>query len=77
MRYVIQSFIAINLALATGGAFAAHESQEHGAGSSMAETTAAPRNRLRFRNGPVCMCTLGMSEEDIQRAQSERRRSGN
>ena len=32
------------------------------------------RNRLRFRNGPVCMCSSGMSEQDIQRAQERQRR---
>lgn len=31
----------------------------------------ARSNRLRFRNGPVCMCTLGMTEEDIQRGQAQ------
>lgn len=31
-------------------------------------------NRLRFRSGPVCMCSSGMSEQDIQRAQERQRR---
>lgn len=32
-----------------------------------------PRSgRLRFRNGPVCMCSQGMSEEDIQRSREGR-----
>lgn len=30
-------------------------------------------NRLRFRNGPVCMCSQGMSEADIQQAEQRRR----
>lgn len=46
---------------------------QHGAESSK---TGMPQpstqGRLRFRDGPVCMCSQGMSEEDIQRAQDER-----
>jgi len=32
------------------------------------------RGRLRFRNGPVCMCSQGMSEEDIRRSEEERQK---
>lgn len=37
------------------------------------DTVSQKRDRLRFRNGPVCMCSQGMSEADIQ--QAERRRA--
>lgn len=30
-------------------------------------------NRLRFRSGPVCLCSGGLSEADIQRAERQRR----
>ena len=32
------------------------------------------RGRLRFRNGPVCMCSQGMSERDIRRSEEERQK---
>lgn len=39
--------------------------------------SAPPRDRLRFRDGPLTTCAQGMSEEDIRRAGNERReRSG-
>lgn len=28
--------------------------------------------RLKYRNGPVCMCNSGLSEEDIRRAEIKR-----
>ena len=58
-----------------GGAAAGHGVE---AGQGRSSRNEEPRRgRLRFRgDGPVCMCSLGMSEEDIQRAQEERRQSG-
>lgn len=35
--------------------------------------SAQPRDRLRFRDGPLTTCAQGMSEEDIRRAGQERR----
>jgi hypothetical protein len=76
MRSSLLALLLAAVVLPTGVAQAAHEA-EHGAGAAASGAEAPARsNRLRFRNGPVCMCTLGMSEEDIQRAQSERRRKG-
>jgi hypothetical protein len=52
------------------------QSRDQGARFSEAQESApAPqrKGRLRFRDGPVCMCSQGMSEEDIQRAERERR----
>ncbi len=31
--------------------------------------------RLRFKSGPVCMCTGGLRESDIQKAERERQRA--
>ncbi len=56
-----------------------HSDQETRAGeASDASALESPpptqrRGRLRFRDGPVCMCSDGMSEEDIRRAERERR----
>ena len=42
---------------------------------NVADQVQPPRSgRLRFRDGPVCMCSQGMSEEDIQRSREERRK---
>lgn len=60
---------------AAPSAFAAHEDGQAAGHGEDARTTQEPpaRSRLRFRDGPVCMCSQGMSEEDIQRARDERR----
>ncbi|MCA1804689.1 MAG: hypothetical protein LC646_04965 [Xanthomonadaceae bacterium] len=38
-----------------------------------AESREAPRSsRLRFRSGPVCMCSNGLGEEEIEAAERKR-----
>jgi hypothetical protein len=34
-----------------------------------AEAEALPKPRIKYRNGPVCMCNTGMSEAEIQAGQ--------
>jgi len=58
------------------------QSSSGGERGQSAEATEKPgaqppaRGRLRFRNGPVCMCSQGMSEEDIRRSEEERQKRG-
>lgn len=46
------------------------------ASDSEAPSPGSGGGRLRFRDGPVCMCSLGLSEEDIQRSNRDRRDGG-
>ncbi|ACL71174.1 hypothetical protein Tgr7_0070 [Thioalkalivibrio sulfidiphilus HL-EbGr7] len=74
MRLMI--LLATSLLMFPAMAQADGRTQDRGAEATQAENvTEAPqrRGRLRFRDGPVCMCSQGMSEEDIQRAERERR----
>ena len=69
-------------ALVTAGQDKPEESGREAASTGEAASSSAGGGRLRFRDGPVCMCSLGLSEEDIQRSgrdrrgSSERRESG-
>lgn len=74
--------VAAALFASPASGFAAHE-ESHDRSRDGARTAGqvqdeqpGGRGRLRFRDGPVCMCSLGMNEEDIERAQEERRRGG-
>lgn len=41
---------------------------------SQQEIETQPRKRLRFRDGPVCMCADGLSENDILESQKRNRK---
>ena len=41
---------------------------------SQPEAEKQPRKRLRFRDGPVCMCADGLSENDILESQKRNRK---
>ena len=72
----LMTLVAASLLMFPALAQADGRAQDRGAVATQAENaTEAPqrRGRLRFRDGPVCMCSQGMSEEDIQRAERERR----
>ncbi len=43
------------------------------ADSEQASTESQPRKRLRFRDGPVCMCGDGLKESDIAAGRETRR----
>lgn len=81
MKYRLPLMLVVFLAFVPAVGLAAHE-EGAGSGHEVAPSArdgqqeAPRRGRLRFRDGPVCMCSLGMSEQDIERAQEERRRSG-
>jgi hypothetical protein len=74
MKYLIPTGILALLLVLSPAAMADSASGENGSRAAEA-TIPAPvkRGRLRFRDGPVCMCSQGMSEEDIQRAEQARR----
>ena len=49
--------------------------QSAGKAKAVEDRVQPPRSqRLRFRDGPVCMCSQGMSEEDIQRSREKRQK---
>jgi hypothetical protein len=81
LNHCLPLALAALLVFLPAAGYAAHEEGsggDHGADARSAgqpEEDAPRRGRLRFRDGPVCMCSLGMSEEDIQRAQEERKRN--
>jgi hypothetical protein len=42
--------------------------------SSASANEAVPKKRLRFRNGPVCMCADGLTEDDILASQERNKK---
>jgi hypothetical protein len=42
--------------------------------SSALANEAVPKKRLRFRNGPVCMCADGLTEDDILASQERNKK---
>jgi len=46
-----------------GGSSEATDAQQKGRGNS---------SRLKFRNGPICMCVNGIGEEEIRNAEKKR-----
>jgi hypothetical protein len=82
MNLCLPLALAALLVFLPAAGYAAHEEGSggdqgaEGRSAGQAEEDAPRRGRLRFRDGPVCMCALGLSEEDIQRAQEDRAREG-
>lgn len=73
MKYTILILVGAATALLSPVGWAEHEGGQHGVASSELEVVQPPaQRRLRFRDGPVCMCSQGMSEEDIRRSQDSR-----
>jgi len=62
-------------ALVTAGQDEPEEQGREAASTGEAASSSTGGGRLRFRDGPVCMCSLGLSEEDIQRSSRDRRDS--
>ncbi len=75
MQWVAAGMLLIFVGSVTASA-SERQSDPRGQGAASSQSSASEQRgsgRLRFRDGPVCMCSLGMSEEDIQRSAEERR----
>lgn len=66
MALCLMSAVMFDLAVATGEP-AVPQPPGQAAASEGGKAGSTPR--LKFRNGPSCMCAAGMSEADIQKAE--------
>ncbi len=77
MKGVLLAAVMLLGAVGSAGLTASEGSGRQAASPEASDEVSPSDNRrsgrLRFRDGPVCMCSLGMSEEDIQRSARERR----
>jgi hypothetical protein len=84
MKYLVSLILTLFLFATPMAAFAGQDGRESpGVGNDMrtgqqAQQETARSSRLRFRggDGPTGMCAMGMTDEQIQRAQEERRGRG-
>lgn len=68
------STVVITMALWASGVPEAVAEAVPGAVGKTAEQPGEPArsSRLRFRSGPVCMCSTGLGEEEIEAAERKR-----
>jgi len=68
----IEGKIFVFVALLTAPAFAVRVEATGQEAQLEIEGQKPPASRLRFRKGPVCMCSGGLSEKDIRKAEQAR-----
>ncbi|HDP89663.1 MAG TPA: hypothetical protein ENN42_06880 [Thioalkalivibrio sp.] len=78
MKYLVSSVWFLSALLLAAPLLAdegrgGEDRQDARTAEAQTESRPSPGGRLRFRDGPVCMCSQGMSEEDIQRSREKRR----
>lgn len=73
VRYTRAGMTVMLVALGLGQAPQVLAEAPPGQDADKAQAREAPRSqRLRFRSGPVCMCSKGLGEEEIEAAERKR-----